>query len=173
MKTIKVEGLVIGRRNLPNQDRIIIFFSQELGKIILLAKNIKKITSKRLPHVQTGNYLQVSLEERHGIYYLHDTNLVSAYSQIKKNLEKLNQLYLIFFILNKILPERQSEKASFYLTRSFLKKLSQEPLNEVNLTSYLNELLSGLGYLHEKINLSELLAKTEEIIAEKIPAFII
>ena len=173
MRTIKVEGLVIGRRNLPNQDRIIIFFSQELGKIILLGKNIKKITSKRLPHVQTGNYLQVSVEERHGIYYLQDTNLISAYSQIKKSLAKVNQLYLIFFILNKILPERQMEGSSFLLTRNFLKKLSQEPLNETRLKNYLNELLIGLGYLQEKINLSELLAKTEEIIAEKIPAFII
>jgi len=173
MKTNKVTGLVIGRRSLPNQDRIIVFFSQELGKIILLAKNIKKITSKRLPHAQTGNYLKVVFSERHNYFYLHDTELVSAYSQIKKDLIKLNQLYLVFFVLDRILPERQPEILSFNLTCKLLKQLSQKQLAEKDLADYFSQLLMDLGYLQEKSNYYEIIAKIEEIITEKIPAFII
>ena len=173
MKTSKVEGLVIGRKNLPNQDKIIVFFSLELGKIILLAKNIKKITSKRLPHAQTGNYLRIVYNERQGYFYLQDTALVSAYSQIKKDLVRLNQLYLIFFILDRILPERQPERETFYLTRELLKQLSQKQLLEKDLTGFLNQLLINLGYLQERSDYHELLSKIEEIIAEKIPPFII
>ena len=173
MKTFKAEGWIIGRRNLLNQDKIIIFFSRDLGKIILWAKNIQKITSKRLPHAQTGNYLRLVATEKNHYYYLQDTTLISAYSQIKKSLARLNQLYLIFFILDRILPERQPEKPIFSLTYQFLKLLSSQGAEEKDLTNYLNQVLIKLGYIQTTYSYSQILTKIEEIIAEKIPSFII
>ncbi|MBI4009495.1 recombination protein O N-terminal domain-containing protein, partial [Candidatus Roizmanbacteria bacterium] len=50
-RTLKTEAIVLRKRSLPNQDKIVTLFTKELGKLNVFAKGIKKITSRRLPHV--------------------------------------------------------------------------------------------------------------------------
>ncbi|MBI4226632.1 DNA repair protein RecO, partial [Candidatus Roizmanbacteria bacterium] len=60
-RTIKTEAIVLRKRSLPNQDTIVTLFSKKIGKVNAFAKGIKKITSRRLPHVQTANLINAVL----------------------------------------------------------------------------------------------------------------
>jgi len=104
---VKTPALVLKKINLPNSDQILTVFSLELGKLRLYAKGIKKITSKRLSHVQTGNLVNISCRRHHQFYYLQETGLISSFSRIKKDQNKIDALYLLLFILDRILPEEQ------------------------------------------------------------------
>ncbi len=169
-RSLKTEAIVLKKRDLLNKDIVISFFTQDLGRLTVFAKGVKKITSRRSPHLQTGNLINVLLSHKNDHYYLQESQLVSGFSELKKDENKIKQLYLFLFILDRLLPENQKEERAYNLTKRFLINLSLPAgTNRLGLLHYLNRLMSLLGYLHQAKNFNELKFLIEEIINEKIP----
>lgn len=169
-KTLKTEAIVLRKRSLLSKDSLVTLFSKDLGKINVFAKGAKKITSRRLPHIQTANLINVVISQKGDRFYLQETSLISAFSQIKKNHAKIQSLYLFFFVLERLLPEHQIENDPYIALKSFLITLSDRQDNNTQiLTKYLNKILQFFGYLKEKKTLDELTPFIQEIIREKIP----
>ena len=169
-RTIKTEAIVLRKRSLPNQDKIITLFTKEQGKIKAFAKGIKKITSRRLPHVQTANLIKAVIYKKDDRFYLQETNLISGFSQIKKDSHKVQLLYLFLFVIERLLPENQLETAVYKLVMSFLVELSKSDNQDGSLSArYLNKILKLLGYSKEDKSYNELISSIEEIIHEKMP----
>ncbi|MBI1863404.1 DNA repair protein RecO, partial [Candidatus Microgenomates bacterium] len=108
-QSLKTNAFVLRKKNLPSQDIFLSLFTEESGKMSLIAKGIKKITSKRQPHIQTGNLIEIIAQKRHDRYYLQDTKLVSAFSKIKSDETKMKHLYLALFLIDRMLPENQQD----------------------------------------------------------------
>lgn len=169
-RTLKTEALVLKKRSLPNQDKIITLFAEDMGKLTVFAKGIKKITSRRLPHAQTANLISVVLYNRNGRYYLQETALISGFSRIKNDPVKVGYLYVFIFVADRLLPEEQSEKEVYVLSKKYIIELSHaKQANPDLLTRYLNQLLVILGYAKQDMSFDQLQATIEEIIHEKIP----
>src|SRR3989338_7973106 len=169
-RTIKTEAIVLRKKSLLNQDKIITLFTKELGKVITFAKGIKKITSRRLPHVQTANLINAVLYKKDSRFYLQETNLLSGFSQIKKNPHKIQSLYQFLFVVERLLPENQLETAVYKLVMNFLIELAKtDSRDDSLLTEYLNKILKLLGYAKEDKSLEELKKTIEELIHEKMP----
>lgn len=170
MKTIKTEAIVIGRYALPNRDQILIFLTPALGKIKVFAKGIKKITSRRLSHLDTGNLLNILLTKKNENLYLQQTELISGFSELKRNMKKISYLYFFLFIINKILPDNQTETEVYQLTKRLLIFFGQKNrVNQQVLLDHLNQLLIILGYSTKPFNWLELKDNIEKIINEKLP----
>lgn len=171
-RTFKTEAAVLRKRSLLNKDLIITLFTEKYGKINVIAAGIKKITSRRLPHTQTGNLIKAVIYKKGERFYLQETQLISAFSQIKNNSKKIESLYHSFFVLERLLPENQRESPVYNLTKKFLINLSAAIAdNRLILLKYLNRLMRLLGYAKEEKSLAELQLIIEEIIYEKIPSF--
>ncbi len=173
-RTIKTEAIVLKKQELLHNDILLTLFTQVLGKIKVFAKGIKKITSRRLSHAQTGNLIKVLLHENRDYLYLSETKLVSGFSEIKKNQRKTNDLYFVLFIIDRLAPENQKEPLLYNILKKFLINLSRTAVSDrLILLKYLNKILIALGYLHKEKNLEELATIIEEIIHEKLPVFAI
>ncbi len=167
----KSEAIVLKKKNLPGQDVIITLFTHTEGKITAVAKGVKKITSRRSPHLQTGNLLHVMLNERKDRYYLQETNLLSGFSAIKTNRDKIVIQYTIFYLLDRILPDRQPEPAVYELTKKFIVDLAKTPIfSKEMVRDYLLRFLKVLGYEKELGSFNEIIRYIEEIIHEKMPS---
>lgn len=166
----KAEAIVLKKRQLLQQDFVITLFTKELGKIKVIAKGIKKLTSRRAPHLETGNLLNIILSQKSEPHYLQQTELISAFSGIKDHTDKMSYAYVYFFILDRILPEGQTEESLFNITKKFLIDLTKlEEISILFLQKYLQKMLMYLGYVHEERSFAELIHITEEIIHEKVP----
>lgn len=173
-KFFKTEAIVLKKINLLGKDLLIIFFSKKLGKISVFSKGVKKITSKRLPHLQTGNLLNILLTKNKERFYLKETSLISVFSQIKKDQKKINFLYQYLFVLEKLLPENQKEEEVYQITKSFLIYLSRKKdYQEKILEIYLNKTLKKLGYIKKDEKIKTLKKIIFDLTNEKIPSFII
>lgn len=172
-RTSKTEGIVLKKKNLPTQDMIVTIFSQEAGKIRILAKGVKKISSKRLPHLQTGNIINAVIYNSEKKLYLQETTLISGLSQIKKDSKKMSFVYFYFHIIDRLLPENQQELDIYNAVKHFLIDLSRSVTTIPLLEKHLNILLKKLGYINKKSSLDELHKLVEELINEKVPLIII
>ncbi|MFH0979600.1 MAG: DNA repair protein RecO [Candidatus Roizmanbacteria bacterium] len=171
VRSFKTEALVLRKKSLLHKDILVSLFSETDGKVNVFAKGVKKLTSRRSPHLQTGNLINVQLHKKNDRIYLEESNLVSGFSELKKDQEKVNILYQFFFVLERILPEHQKEEAVYNLTKSFLVKLSKSASNYDILAVYFNKLLKLLGYTKESHDIIELEAIISELINEKLPSF--
>lgn len=155
-------------------DIILSFFSRDFGKIFAIAKGVKKITSKRSAHTQTGNLVTIELYAKTETFYLQNTNIISAFSQIKNSPEKVNYLYQFLFILDRIIPEQQPETEIYNVAVNFLVYASKtDSITPDQFASYLHDIIRILGYGTQEKSLSDLIRKIEEIIHEKIPEHVI
>lgn len=169
-RILKTEAFVLRKRSLPNEDKIITLFTEEIGKVQVFAKGIKKITSKRLPHVQTSNFIHAVLYRKNDHMYLQDTSLISGFQEIKKDPEKVELLYAYLFILDRLLPEHQNEHLVYREIKKFLIELSKlSSSNRRFLEKYMNKTLMLLGYTDEKKEFEELQRIIEDLIDERMP----
>jgi len=169
IRSLKTEAVVLRKKDLLNRDVLISFFTQDLGRLTVFAKGVKKITSRRSPHLQTGNLINVIISHKNDHYYLQESQLISGFSELKKDEDKVSQLYLFLFVLDRLLPEQQKEAKIYNLAKNFLIDLSKSIKSETIIVKYLTETMKVLGYLDKKIDASELKSLIEEIINEKIP----
>jgi len=168
-KSLKTEAIVLKKRDLLNRDVLISLFSQNLGRLTVFAKGVKKITSRRSPHLQTGNLINVLVSHKNDHYYLQETELVSGFSELKSDEKKVNNLYSFLFVLERLLPEQQKETKAYNLTKNFFIDLSKSSEQKMITYKYLTDIMMQLGYLDKKVSYPELKSLIEEIINEKIP----
>ncbi len=168
---IKTQGVVLKKKSLLNKDYLVTIFTKEQGKVKIFAKGAKKITSRRLSHLETGNLVEVLISKKNDRLYLQETKLISVFSKIKNNKEKLEKLYLFLFIVDRLLPEGQKDYSVFQIILKFLIDLSGNDKFEIDL--FVKKLLVDLGYVDKKDKNIVIYSFIEEIISEKLPSFII
>lgn len=170
MKTkTKAIAFVLRKKALPQKDYFVVLLTKELGKIHCIAKGSRSLNSKRSPHLQTGNLIEVQLTEFGGNYMVQETSLSTAFKKVKDNLTKLNYLYTFFFVIDKLLPVEAEEERIYKLTMNFLSTLSERDDFTIHDTlQYLKRAVLILGYEYSGSE-SGLFNYIEEIINTKIP----
>ncbi len=174
-KIIKLEGFVLKKQPLLDKDLLVTVFTDLQGKIKVIAKGVKKITSRRLAHLESGNLIKMILVKQRDRVYLQESELISGLTEIKYNQIKINYLYLLLFIIDRLLPENQIDRSVYRLMRQFINRLAKEENLQLDLfyNCYIRQLLIDLGYLNKSGNKKKIKTYLEEIIDEKLPAFII
>ncbi|HZE86582.1 MAG TPA: DNA repair protein RecO [Methylomirabilota bacterium] len=155
MRNFRTEGIVIRRRNFQDADRIITIFTKEHGKLQIKASGIRKISSRRSPHVELLNYSIVNLYNGNKFPILTEAQTIESFSVIKADLEKIGLAYHLCELIDGLCPENQENRGVFELLKNTLSKLSChsesfDSLRSVGITKIINEfeveLLSLLGY---------------------------
>lgn len=169
--SFKDEAFVLKKITLLNRNVLVDLFTREHGHIAIIAYNASKMTSRRGPHLQTGNLVKIEAVKKGERFFLSETTLVSGFSQIKEDRSKIDHLYVFLFFLEHILPEGVAELEVFNLFKSYLVTLAKESAPMPITIAYLNKILQKLGYTQDPLPNSQLRDFIEELIGEKLPTF--
>lgn len=162
------------KRPLLEKDVLLDLFTLDQGKMTVTAKGVKKITSRRAPHLQTGNLVHFELQERHERWYLQQSQLISGFTAVRDHERRTSVMYILLFVLDRILPDAAPEPDVYILARRFMAEISRSEENEpAILKKYLYDVMVSLGYVQGEKTMKELIMIIEEIIHEKIPFRII
>lgn len=168
VKNYKLEGIVIKRINYQEADRIIIIFSKESGKIKVIGKSIRKITSRRAPHLEIFSHVKVFVHESKHLPYITEAELICGFSCLRKNFRKVAIAYHLCEIVEKLIPEKEKNEELFNLLIATLHKIEDEKsTSEVRriVRVFVYSLLNKLGYLNPKktFSYSQLIYEIENI----------
>lgn len=170
---VKTNAIVLKKRDLIGNSLVITLLTESNGKLYVYGKGVKNITSRRLPNMQTGNYITAVMKSKNDQYYIQEVQLHSYFSEVKKSEKKLKQMYFFLYILEWILPENQKEKQIYDFTLSLLVDLSKKHFDETQLIRFCSRLLRLLGYDSTLYTMSDTIQYIQGIINKKIPFFII
>jgi len=162
MRTFKTEGIVIKRFNFSEADRIITVFTKRQGKIKVKASGVRRITSRRSPHIELLNYSIFNLYQGKNMPILTEVESINNFSGLKKDLKKIAAAFHICELIDGLCAENQENEAIFDLLIQTFSKISKNYNLREAVYAFEIELLSLLGF--HTPSLSKIKINTQDLI---------
>lgn len=148
----KYNGVILGKKDVGETDRIYIIYTLEEGKIKALGKGVRRPNAKLAGHLEPLTYAEIFLAKSRGMGKITSSVVVENFSKIKSDIEALVQISYAVKILEKLIPEQQKDEGIFNLFIGYLtvmEKLSAKEGSEkkaIITLGFLFKLLDESGY---------------------------
>lgn len=134
MNFFKIKGIVIKKIDFGEADRIITIFSENLGKVEVLVKGIRKSKKREISAVEILSYSEFTLYRKDEKYILSSVDLLEYFLEIRSDLEKVEVVSYILNLINKIIFPGEKKRELFQRIKSSLEFIKE---NEKVLNYYL------------------------------------
>ena len=172
MRTYKTEGIVLKRSNFGEAEKLLTIFTKHYGKIRVRAPGIRKITSRKAPHLELFNLATIFLVTGKSMDIVTEAQTLNNFSSLKKDLQKVGLAYYFCELVDSLCPERQENREAYELLTKSLKELESIHYNDINHCSedFTNQILWSLGYLPKERELkgTDLERFVENILEKRI-----
>ncbi len=172
MLGFRVEGIILKRHNLGEADRILTVFSLQKGKISVLAKGVRRITSRRGGNVELLNRSLMYLHPAKSFLILTEAQVLDTYQKLKENLTLSTHAFHIIELIDKLTAENQENRILYEDLVNILQRLSRNP-RQILIRAFEAKILSNLGFISFRENketgeIGEILEKLEVLPWDKI-----
>ncbi len=165
MKTLTSKGVILGHRNLGENDKYIFFYTQELGKLKALAKGSRRINSKFTGHLETLNLANASFYFGPRNTIVTEIVTITPHKKIKESLTKLNQALEVIQLIDKLTMEDEPLEKLFPLIEKTLQTIEKEEKESLTFIAFAYKILDIAGLLPN-------LKNTDSSLEEKYIKFI-
>lgn len=136
-------GFVVKRVNLGEADRFVTLFTQSNGKVEVLAKGVRKITSRRSSHIELLNLIRFHSIKTSKNFILTEVEMVNSFEKRKDTLKQCEVAFLVCELIENLCPHGMINRELFSHIKQFLNggEFTDEALLKFETT-----MLSLLGY---------------------------
>lgn len=163
MHGIKIEGIILKRRNLGEADRILTVFSKQKGKISVLAKGVRRITSRRAGSVELLNRVSMYLHQAKSFLILTEAESIETFPKLKEDLTLSTYAFHIIELVDKLTAENQENINLYEHLLNVLQRLSRNP-RQILVRAFEAKILSNSGF----VSFGGLLKKLEVLAWDEI-----
>lgn len=144
----KVDAVILARKSIGEADRILTIFSREYGKMKVIAKGIRKVNSRRAPHLEIFSHATLMLHKGKTWDIVTETQTVEPFENLKNHLDQVGTAYYICELVSRLLPEKQEHQDIFQLLLETLRIIdSKDELLADIRDAFSRTILSSLGFL--------------------------
>src|SRR3990170_1233956 len=129
MYTFSSEGVILKRVDFGEADRLITIFTKNKGKILSLAKGIRRIESRRAGNVELLNKVKLFFAQSKSLPILTEAESLETYSFLKKDLKKIGCAYYFVELVDKFFHEGQENYKIFETLSHALHLLNNENMS--------------------------------------------
>lgn len=141
-------AIVLSRRDFRECDQIISLYTEEKGKLDLIARGVKKITAKNAAHLEPFSFVHIDIAHGKEIDYLTTVQPIDIFSSIRQDLRKSMMAGFVVFILDRLLQTGEPDKKIFELLKTWLKFLDKNKIVvHLFVDAFVIKLLAHLGLL--------------------------
>lgn len=158
------EGIILGRKNYGEADRILSVYSKDHGRLSLMAKGIRRPKSRKRGHLEIFSLLNFQATTGHGIDLMTEADISDDFSEIRKSLPKVSLAYYFMEVIGKITHENEKNQELFDLILDSLNKLKGETKLKTLRFDFIQKLLTLMGYWPE----GKVLTSPDEVLEEVI-----
>lgn len=142
-----MQAIILARRDFRESDQIISFLTLEKGKQEVLAKGIKKITSKNSAHLEPFCLSEVEIIPGKELHYIGAVQTINNFKKIRIDLQKSLAAGLIVSLLNKIMEVGEKDERFFLLLKGWLEFVNNRfEIQAVMVDGFVVKLLYYLGF---------------------------
>ncbi len=147
-RSSSTDAIVLKRTSVGESDRVVTLLTPDQGKLTVVAKGVRKLSSSQRAYLEPGNLVSILLIETSSMPILTQTKLKNDFSLAKTDLQRLKQLTQVLEIVDRIFPEGAEEVELFQSIILILKHLNQEKVPFLKIQEELCQVLVQMGYQH-------------------------
>lgn len=144
----KTEGIILKRRDFGEADRLLTVFTLSRGKVSILAKGVRRITSRRSGNVELLNRVQLYLHPGKNFLILTEASSVDTFEKIKEDLTLSTYAFHIIELVDKLAAENQENRILYDYLVGVLKKMESNP-RQIFIRAFEVKILNILGFWSE------------------------
>ncbi|MFN4112275.1 MAG: DNA repair protein RecO, partial [Ignavibacteria bacterium] len=148
-KILKDRGFVLKTKKFRETSKLITIFSENAGKLNLVARGVRTPKSKTSAVLEPMNFIEFVYYEKptRDLQYISSADFINDYSTIKSNFEKIKIAYTMIELTNLFSREGQSNEELFNLVNQSLSALDKSlKSNYQLLIEFLVNLCDITGY---------------------------
>lgn len=145
LRTFTTPALVLKRVNVGEHDRIVTLLTRDQGKVVAIAKGVRKVTSSRRADVEPGSLIRAHFVITKGLPILTQTVRTGTHSS-PQTLSGLKQLLQVLEIIDSLFVEADAEPELFDQVVTICQAVTQKKCTNQEVKSHLMAILSQLGY---------------------------
>lgn len=146
IRSFTCQAIVLKRTSFGETDRILTLLSQEYGKLSVVAKGVRKLSSSRSAIIEPGNLIKAYCISTKSLPLLTQTSLISDTAGARESLIQMKQLHQLLEIVDRLFVEIELDLETFQLilqTRDLILE-NNAPLRRIR--ENLEILISSLGF---------------------------
>lgn len=118
------QGLILKKRNVAEADQLFIVYSKEFGKLEVLGRGIRKISSKLRPGMETFCLSEIEFIQGKTYKTLTDAILTEKFKNLRKDLAKLSIAYKITGVLHNLIHGQEPDQRLWNLLLKIFERLN-------------------------------------------------
>lgn len=163
-------ALILKRTNTGEADRIVTLLTREGGRLVTVAKGVRKMQSTKRAYLEPGNLVKIQLITTKSLPILTQATLVEDTAGMRTSLASIRQLTQLLEILDKLFVEEEIESHVYELIIQIRHKIVAG--SKLNLKKDLTQLVEWLGYQNlAETDFSSILDYVADITGQKMRSF--
>ncbi len=151
MRTYSSEGFILGRRNFSEADRILVLFTKDFGKISLMAKGVRKLTSRKRGGIEIFSKIRFSAVKGKSLDILTEVRTIDSYDEIRKDLRRVSIGYYFCEVVGKVTRDEETHQDTFAILEKYFEALKTSGNLKQTRLNFVKEVLIDLGFWsHDK-----------------------
>lgn len=147
----KDEGVILFRKTYAEADRILTIFTRQNGKVSVIAKGVRKVTSRKRGHIENFSHIKFSATSgQNSMSVITETETVNTFEAIRNDLSKVAVAYFLLETVNKIMHDSEFNAQVFDLLIGYLKRLETETQLKRLRNEFTQQILTLLGFWDEE-----------------------
>lgn len=148
-RAYSTEAIILARRNYGEADRLLTVFSKHYGKLRVVAKGIRRPTSRKKAALELFSHVRLFLAKGRNLDIITDAELKNNFSSWRKDLAKVGVAYHLAEIVTRLSPEHQEHREVFDLLLNSFEELGKIDYWSLYpfIQSFKVKLLEELGFL--------------------------
>jgi len=140
------EGIVLARKNYGEADRIIPIYTKNYGKLVFIAKGVRRLQSRKRGHIEIFTRIKFSAVKSKSMDILTEVETLDDFADIRKNLVKVSLAYYFMEVIGKITHEGEPHTEIYNLLVTYLNELGNTSRLKTLRKNFITELLINLGF---------------------------
>ena len=159
---------MLARKKYSEADRILAIYSKDYGRITLLAKGVRKPTSRKRGHIEVFNHIKFQATSGKSLGLITEAEIIDAYVEIRKKLKKVALAYYFMEVIGKTTREHEKNEELYDLLLKYLSLLREQSALKKLRAEFVYEVLTTLGFWPKGKRLLDIDGKLEEVTERKM-----
>ncbi|MFQ5858562.1 MAG: DNA repair protein RecO [Anaerolineae bacterium] len=142
----RTPAIVLKRQDFGEADRILTLFTPDVGKLRVIAKGVRKITSRKSGHVELFTYSHLLIAKGRNLDIVTQAETLQSFRAVREDLSRIMYAYYIAELVDQFTEDRDENRRLFDLLLATLQALGET--DDVRRTTRFFELrfLEAVGY---------------------------
>jgi len=164
----KTEGIILQNRNYSEADNIVTIFTKTQGKVVVIAKGVRKPKSRKRGSLELFNHVKLSVSQTRGMGIITEAEIVASHKKVRSSLNKASLAYYFSEVITALTREEEKNERLFAYTLKLFKFLeSAKELKKLR-KAFVKDILVILGFWPASKPLLDPDQVLEEVIEKKL-----